>query len=306
MRPVSSGEGWLSPLFLGELGLSAREGLQDSADLEATLTGHLEAGRAAWPTVDVAAEDYVRHLALVVEEAEASGSRMALGSLRGSDLYLAAACARGNANAIGELERCFIATLEGPLRSTGLDQTAADEVRQRVREILLVGDGSVPGIARYGGRSQLRSWVRSVAIRQSARFVRGRREIPADVEMIEALPDLAADPKLAIWKRQYAADFRVAFDDAVAHLTTRQRNLLRQHHIDGLTVDALAGLYQVHRATAARWVAAARAALLEGIRERLVQRLHLSPGELDSFFRLVRSQIEVSLQQVFRTTPRGG
>jgi RNA polymerase sigma-70 factor, ECF subfamily len=305
MRPVSEGEGWLSPLFLSELGASARERFEDSTQLEATLAAHLESGRAAWPTFDVAPEHYVRHLAVVVEEGETSASRMALESLHGSDLYLAAACSQGDASAIGELERVFIANLEAPLRSTGLDSSGVDEVRQRVREILLVGDGVAPGIARYGGRSQLRSWIRSIAVRQSARHVRGRMEVPADVEMIEVLPDLAADPKLAVWKRRYAAEFRVAFDQAVAQLGARERTLLRQHHIDGLTVDALAGLYRVHRATAARWVARARALLLEGIRARLIERLHLSQGELDSFFRLVRSQIDVSLHEILRAPPNG-
>lgn len=303
MCRVGGDEAWLAPLFLGELGPACRDQLHAAGvDVEHILARHVEAARAAWPALDLPAEDFVRHIAAVVDGPDESPDA-ALADLRAADLYLACACARGVTAALRELERSFIATLDAPLRSTGLDTTAVDEVRQLVREILLVGDDGVPGIARYAGRGQLRSWVRSVAVRQAARRFRGRTEIPVDADALDGLPDLAGDAVLAHWKQRYAAEFRVAFDEAVAALDERERNLLRQHHIDGLTVDALSALYRVHRATAARWVGAARAALLAGIRVRLLQRLKVSEPELDSILRQVRSQIDVSLR-LMRPPPR--
>lgn len=264
-------------------------------DLESALAAHLDVAHAAWPGIELASEHFVRHMASVLDDAEGASIERALLSVRAGDLYLACACVRGDSRAVDELERGFITPLDAPLRATGLAEAAVDEVRQRVRVILLVGDG-LPALARYGGCAQLRSWIRSVAVRQAARYFRRGPEVPVSADAFEAMPVVAGE--LAPWKQQYAAEFRLAFTQAIAALEERDRNLLRQHHFDGLTVDALAALYQIHRSTAARRVAAARAALLAGVRERLLQRLVVSEASLDSILRLVRSQLDVSFHEL--------
>jgi RNA polymerase sigma-70 factor, ECF subfamily len=84
----------------------------------------------------------------------------------------------------------------------------------------------------------------------------------------------------------------------VKGLSDHDRVLLRQHHLDQLTIDELASLHKVHRATAARWIANARASLLSRVRERMIERLSISGGELDSALRLARSQLEVSIHRL--------
>jgi RNA polymerase sigma-70 factor (ECF subfamily) len=184
------------------------------------------------------------------------------------------------------------------LRSSGLDAHAVDDVRQRVRELLLVGTDDVPGIASYRGRGQLRSWLRAVAVRQAMKHFRGNRETPVDDTALEGVVGVRADAELAPWKKQYAAAFREAFEHAVSALSEHDRVLLRQHHLDQLSVDELASLHKVHRATAARWVAAARAALLAGVRTRMIEKLAISGGDLDSALRLARSQLDVSIHRL--------
>lgn len=78
--------------------------------------------------------------------------------------------------------------------------------------------------------------------------------------------------------------------------------LLRQHHLDGLTVAALGRIHGVHKATVARWIEAARAAVLSGIRRHLRQAAGLGESELDSALALVGSQLDLSLS---RHLPRG-
>jgi RNA polymerase sigma-70 factor (ECF subfamily) len=253
-----------------------------------------DAGRAAFPDVTLDAPSYMRHLARIVDENEDS----TLSTLHASDLYLACACALGDPAAVAILERDFISTLEAPLRSTGLDRDGADDVRQRVREMLLVGKDDVPGIATYRGRGQLRSWMRAVAVRQAMTHFRGKRETPVDDAELAGLADVTADAMLSPWKRQYATAFREAFEVAVKGLTEHDRMLLRQHHLDQLSIDELATLHRIHRATAARQVAAARVALLDGVRARMIEKLAISGGELDSALRLARSQLEVSIHRL--------
>jgi RNA polymerase sigma-70 factor (ECF subfamily) len=290
MRTV---DGWLSSLFLGELQPERRAKLEALSDLETRLASMFDAGRSAFPDIALDVASFMRHLATIVDTGDAS-----IDALHGSDLYLASACAHGDPIAVAILERDFISTLEAPLRSTGLDAHAADDVRQRVRELLLVGTDDVPGIATYRGRGQLRCWLRAVAVRQAMMHFRGKRETPVDDAELAGIADVAADVQLAPWKRQYAAAFREAFEAAIKSLSEHDRMLLRQHHLDQLTIDELATLHHIHRATAARQVAAARASLLAKVRVLMIENLSISGGELDSALRLARSQLEVSIHRL--------
>jgi RNA polymerase sigma-70 factor (ECF subfamily) len=81
----------------------------------------------------------------------------------------------------------------------------------------------------------------------------------------------------------------------MAALTARQRTLLRLAYVDGLTVDAIGRMYAVHRATAARWLAAAREALFEEARVRV--QAAVGAG-MTSVIRLVHSQVQLSLSRL--------
>jgi RNA polymerase sigma-70 factor (ECF subfamily) len=77
-----------------------------------------------------------------------------------------------------------------------------------------------------------------------------------------------------------------AFEVAVNGLASRERN-------------QIGALYGTHRATAARWVAAARDELATRTRDELRRRLSLSHQEVDGLIRWVQSQLELSLQRLF-------
>jgi RNA polymerase sigma-70 factor (ECF subfamily) len=104
-------------------------------------------------------------------------------------------------------------------------------------------------------------------------------------------------PEVALLKARYAGAFQRALDQALAELTVRERNLLRLHFVDGMSVDKLGVAYNVHRATAARWIRAARDGLMDRVRARLRAELRLPVSEIDSLVALVQSQLEVSLSQ---------
>ena len=66
----------------------------------------------------------------------------------------------------------------------------------------------------------------------------------------------------------------------------------------GATVDDLGALYQVHRATAARWIGAARERLAEETRRQMIEQLGIQPADYDSILRLIHSQLDVSVTRV--------
>jgi RNA polymerase sigma-70 factor, ECF subfamily len=294
MAPV---EGWFSSLFLGELQPFRQSQLAALPDLETRLESMFEAGGTEFPDVHLEAADFMRHIAAIVDDAD-DVAEHALDALHAIDLYLACACMHGDTEAIATFEREYISTLKAPLRSTGLDAHSTDDVIQRLREQLLVGGDDVPGIATYRGRGQLRSWLRAVAVRQAMRHFRDRRETHTGDDALANMADLGGDQQLGPWKQQYAAAFRQAFTESIMELSDHDRVLLRQHYLDQLTIDALAKLHKVHRSNAARWVAAARAALLDGVRERMRKQLAIGASELDSALRLARSQLDVSIHRL--------
>ncbi len=245
----------------------------------------VSAARAAWPGVEIDEAVFAEYLS----------ARQAGGAPHASDLYLACACAHGDQVAIAIFLREMVPHIEAAVLGLGADPAQVDEVRSQLCDALLVG--SPPGIGTYAGRGQLRSWVRSIAVRMGMRQLGRTRAARAGDEALAVLAAEADDPEIEHLKARYGAAFRAAFADALAALTARQRNLLRQHYLDELTVDQLGALYHVHRATAARWVAAAREALFDDTRQRMIEALGLAPTDYDSILRLLHSQLDLSIQR---------
>lgn len=242
--------------------------------------------RSAWPGITVDDGAFAAFL----------GARAPVDSLHAGDLYLACACAGGDQAAIAAFLREMVPHIEAAVLGLGGDPATVDEVRAELVDALLVGPR--PGIATYAGRGRLRSWVRSIAVRTGMRLLgRTRAAAGGGDDALAAIAAEVDDPEIEHLKARYGEAFRAAFAAALAALTARQRNLLRQHYLDELTVDQLGALYRVHRATAARWVAAAREALFDDTRRRMIDALGLPPADYDSLVRLLHSQLDLSIQR---------
>jgi RNA polymerase sigma-70 factor (ECF subfamily) len=214
-----------------------------------------------------------------------------------ADLRIAFACARGVPAALAALERDYL----GPARSAltrMLDPAAAQDAMQAVRERVLVArDGQPPRIDEYQGRGSLAAWLKVTAVRIGMRMRRRQRHelTPEDEDsMFLELPAvLSAEIEPSRWR--YSEAFKRAFHAALNALPPRERTFLRLQFIDELTVDQVGALYRVHRATAARWLAAARQSLLEQTSIHLAGELGLSLDQLKSILEIVISHVDLSL-----------
>jgi RNA polymerase sigma-70 factor (ECF subfamily) len=217
-----------------------------------------------------------------------------------ADVYLAIALLAGDPAAVRAFEDRFVPQIDHALRRLRLPAGTIDELKQRLRFDLLVGDGA-PKIADYAGRGELAGWLRVTATRRALSQLRreGRaREAALDDMLLEHWPDASPDPEGKHLRAKYTAELKRAIREAFAALEVRQRNLLRQHVLDDLTIDDLARLYRVHRATCARWLADARAELGKGTRKRLIAALGLRFSEVDSLLRFLDSDIELSISRI--------
>lgn len=276
-----------------------------------------EAGRAAWPGVPLDEAELGRHV--LAHAAAAEDRRAYLRRAQGDGLYLCCACALGVPEAMAALEARYLAQVPQLIGRLRPSDDLIEEVKQRLRIKLLPltprgGAAAAPAegargglqggkIGEYSGEGTLGSWLRVVALREALSLLRRRGELPLperEQRGDDALLGQDGDPELRLMKERYREDFQQAFQDALRALSAEQRNLLRLHFVDGMNIDQFGAMFQVHRATAARWLQAAREAIFDETRRLLGERLRLRPQELDSVIRLVRSQLDVSIARILK------
>ena len=220
-----------------------------------------------------------------------------LEQLSTDDLYLACGCTLGEPRAIEAFEREALEGARRRLERFASGTTDADDLMQRLRQKLLVGEGEdEPRIVSYGGRGDLASWVKVVAVREGLMATRGQRPQVGDDALELAAGQ--ADPELDLMRSHYQGEFREAFAEALRALEPDERNLLRYHLVDRLGIDRIAAIEGVHRATAARRLARVRDKLHATTRARLTSRLQVDGVELESILRLVRSRLDVSVRRL--------
>ena len=263
------------------------------------LRAMLRAARARWPALSMPDEAYIDYVAERVRDAAPGELEAALGRLRAEDLFLACACAAGDASALAAFETAHFSDADGALARLGVRGAAVDDVKQMLRSKLFVGEpGARPKIAEYSGRGELKSWFRIVAVREAISGARKtRREVGLDDDIADGVPGASGDPELVYLRAKYRAEFQDAFRSAMEALSSQERNLLRHHYIDRLSIDRIGAMYRIHRMTAARRLTAIREKLVESTRRRLADHLKLDTAELASVLRLVRSDADVTLRR---------
>ena len=257
--------------------------LPPSLDLEALAVR----AREALPDIQVDPAAFLRFLATRPE-----------GQGQAEDLYLAFACARGDAWAMGELERRLGSLVGAAITHLRPDRVFVDEVHQRLRQkLLLPREDRPPKLLEYAGKGPLAQWLRAVALREALNLLaQGRAGAP--LESDTALLELATpgpDPELTLLKHRFAPEFKAALEAALRELPARERNFLRLFFLEGLTVEQIARMDGTHKSTVSRRMASAREQVLGAMRRQLQERLALSGSELDSLVGQLRSQLDVSL-----------
>lgn len=269
---------------LAVLAAEACPGVRVSRDAFGTWLEAREAGRAL---LDAASSD---------ETEEALRARAA-------ELLLACAIGAGDAAAVRLFDERYVAPLGTTLGRMRLGDAELDEVKQLVRAKLLVREpNGVARVEEYAGQGRMAGLVQVVATREALTLLRrGRREeerASEDVEMDLAGP---MDPGLDALKAKYRSAFRAAFAEAVGTLTPKERNLLRMHLLGGVTLEQLATVHGVHRASIVRWLKDARDAVLERTRAALGKTMGVRADELSSLHALAESRLDASIERLLMT-----
>jgi RNA polymerase sigma-70 factor (ECF subfamily) len=292
--------------FIEALPQSLRPTFTCLDELQARLEEFVRAACEGQPTLRSLASSLPAHVAARLD---AEGSSTDLPLRHAGDLLVALGCVRGDPAALAVFFAHYTPEILRALRRLNLSASARAELQQDLHARLLVGGDRPPLLDRYRGSGSLRRWLQATAINTALKRVTRERLVPVGDAAAVASLDLAPDPELALLRETYRAAFDRAIGDAIAALSPEQRLLLHQHFVDGSSIDVLARLYRVHRATAARRLARARSRLYSETRELLQRRLDVGQPTFRSLCRLLVSQLDLSLAQLAPGDPerdRGG
>lgn len=287
--------------FVKRLDEKRRTELASTSDWEARVDAAVHESQQTWASAWLAPEEFAGELAARVNRDPNSLDDF-LTHLRGADLYLACACAHGVKGALETFEQTYGGEILRSATRFEKPATSAEDLGQMLREKLFLSHaGGPPKIASYVGKGHLLNWLRVTMTRAFIDSTRSHAEPPsaplAD-EILAALPGSDSDPELELLKRQHTAQFRAAFAEAVDALDPTDRHILRLHAKEHLSIDQIAAVHGIHRATAARRFVRVKEALLVATRAALGRRLGVSAGELDSILGLIASRLDASVERL--------
>jgi RNA polymerase sigma-70 factor, ECF subfamily len=270
-------------------------------ELAAIVDAAIEHAEARLPHRPVDRAGFTARIAAVLAE-HADGEPIdaaAVDRLQIADLYLASAMAAGDDRAIALAEAELVPAIRQAAGRIDASPAFVDEVTQRARTRLFVGDGdgAAPAIGSYRGTGPLARWVRVVATRIALDTRRSPNQVYDSESELERMP-APDDPELAVLWRDCADEYKAALTAAFASLDQRDRNLMRQRYVDDLTIDALGKIYRVHPATAFRWIKQVEAKLATATRTAVMTKLALTESQAKSMERLVASQLHLSLTKM--------
>jgi RNA polymerase sigma-70 factor (ECF subfamily) len=259
----------------------------------------VERGRAAWPGVVVSEQELMRIASTRISEAAERDGILSLDALDAVELCLAVACARGDTAALQQFRARYFENIAGRLRRMGVDDAARDDIWQTLCERLMVATGDEPPrIVRYAGAGELSGLVMVSATRVALNWLEQHRRRRSSDDRVAVLPDDRSDPELHLLKHQLRTGFKEELATALNFLEGRDRAILRLHLVERVSIDGIAAILAVHRATAARWIRHAKRALTLMMRDRLVARWRLAQGSLPDVEALLGNQVDLSLERL--------
>jgi RNA polymerase sigma-70 factor, ECF subfamily len=267
--------------------------IADRDALDRTLAVLFERGRAAHPHLALSDLVFAAHLGRC-------GARAAAPDIHAEDLYVCCAALLGDEAAVRALRDKHRPVLAGYLRPLNPSPDFIDEVEQRLWDAALIGSNSAPAkLASYAGRGPLAAWLgvagQRIGLMMRRSEVAERRALDnAAVEARRAV----IDPELAFVKEHLREPFQRAITDALKALDDRQRMIYSLHVVDGLTLGRIAAMYGVSHSTVSRWMANARAAVIEEARRLLRDELQVAADEFESLAGLLASQLDLSVSLV--------
>jgi RNA polymerase sigma-70 factor (ECF subfamily) len=266
--------------------------LDDSID--ESVRGLLRAGESSWPQLQVTPEQFVSFLARQLPPDLHSSQQLRM--LRASDLFLICGLWLRQPAAEEILEARYMPRVHEVLLRLGISAPSIAEIQQDL--YIRLFERQDDAIARHGysGRGELSGWLCTCAVREARRRQnRAQREVTLEQTSSTVLLSTRQTPEMEVLTGQMKEAFQRAFEDSIAALSSRERNLLRYYFLRRLSLEQIGSMYRVSRATSARWVAHAQERLGQMTRERFLTGTEVSAESLPRIMSLIQSRVSIDL-----------
>lgn len=186
--------------------------------------------------------------------------RTFLGQLNAQDLCFALACAQGEDAAWDDFMKEYRPFLQSVSRQlTNNDTAAEDLVALAWTELYGLREAEGKRISKfsaYSGRGSLKGWLRAVLFqlsvdrhRRQGRYVQTEEEKEFERLTPPVLPSVNEQVE-----ERYQKATETALVKALKELEPKMKLMLSYYYYDNLTLKQIGQLFQVHEATASRWL----------------------------------------------------
>lgn len=185
------------------------------------------------------------------------------------------------------------------VRKFATEPTFVDEVLARTLARLATKDASgVLRIERFRGTAPLQGWLCAVLIREAIDMSRvAQRQKKKAAPLEDAVLVESNTVFTGLVRGEALPMVQAALRTALARMSPRERTWLRYRFVDGATLQQLAALMRVHRATAARTLAELQEQLRRDIQHVLLLERRVNQSDLLSMLREVVSAADGSLRE---------
>jgi RNA polymerase sigma-70 factor, ECF subfamily len=247
-------------------------------------------GQRKWPLVKLGFDVFFGHCSRVLPLSAADAPREA------ADLYLCCACAEAQPEALRLFESEGSGVAKAAIARVDRSADFVQDTLQEVWDRLLLG--AEPKVRLYSGSGPLKAWLRVAATRVALDRKRAMRFAGHHIELTDRLAAPGGSPEAVLLKSRFGDAFQQALSDAVSGLSRQERNVLRMHIAGHCSIDEIGRAYNVHRATAARWLERTRARIYDEVRQELcVKRANLTASEFKSLATVMGAELELSFSR---------
>lgn len=249
-----------------------------------------EQGQRKWPSVQLSLTQFENHCESICDRAQ-----LATLQAHAAELYLCCACTEQDPAALQLIEALAEPNLRRAIANVRPDDDFVSEALQELWKKLLTGP--VPRIREYKARGPLQAWLRVAATRTAIDLQRAKYASESrHTDLCDLVVDQGLGPESSITRLRFFEPFRKALRQAVSELSLKERNVLRMHLQGHCSIDQIGRAYNVHRATAARWLEQVRASIVDSVRAQLRQSSpHLTDSEFISIARILGSELDLGL-----------
>lgn len=247
---------------------------------------------------------------------EQKKTRELVATLNCGDLCLTIACAKGNDAAWEDFFRDYRSYLLGVARSVTRDAAAAEQLADSTfAELYGLRGSDGPRISKfsfYSGRGSLKGWLRAVVSqlgidqrRQNSRFVQTEEAEEMDRLAQSSRQEERPSVESAFIRQRYREATTESLKVALSQMESRDRLLLAYYYCDEMTLKEIGRIFEVHEATASRWVTKAQKNARKFIEKRLERHHRFGRNEVREAMEIAAHEVDLNVREYLTRSVTG-